>query len=332
MKNQTIAVLGAGSWGTAVAIHLARTGHHVLLWAHTPQHANDLLADHCNRRYLPDIIFPDTLTPTAHLDECIETAPDKHLIIATPSHAFEQVLSQITQRPKQLSWLTKGVDPVTHKLLSRLVSEKWGNDLPIAIISGPSFAREVAQGLPTALVIASNNTAYSKTLRAIFHHDNLRVYLSDDYIGVQLCGAVKNVLAIACGVSDGLHFGANAKAALITRGLAEMSRLGACLGAKQDTFIGLAGVGDLVLTCTDNQSRNRRFGLEIGRGIPLLEAEQHIGQVVEGKHNAAQVCAIAHQFGVDMPICKEVNDLLTGHITAHQAVTNLMTRPPRDNT
>ena len=328
MKTNTIAVLGAGSWGTAVAIHMANVGHRVMLWGHTPQHVSDMQKQGCNERYLPNIPFPSTLLPEANLNECLTQA--NHLIIAVPSHAFSSLLTQITIQPKHIAWLTKGVDPVTHKLLSQLVAEKWGDSLPIAVISGPSFAREVAQALPTAIVIAGNNSSYLKTMRNILHQDNMRVYLSNDFTGVQLCGAVKNVLAIACGISDGLNYGANAKAALITRGLAEMRRLGASLGAQSDTFMGLAGVGDLVLTCTDNQSRNRRFGLLLGQGISLSEAERQVGQVVEGKYNAAQVCALASQHNTDMPICTEINALLSGEITPKQAVINLMQRPPRD--
>lgn len=328
MNTTTIAVLGAGSWGTAVAIHMASAGHRVMLWGHTPQHVNDMIEDRCNQQYLPDIPFPPTLIPTSDFNACQQQAA--HIIVAVPSHAFASLLAQLTIPPKSLAWLTKGVDPTTHALLSQLVMEKWGKSFPIAVISGPSFAREVAQALPTAIVVAGNTPVYLKTMRDMLHHNNMRVYLSDDFIGVQLCGAVKNVLAIACGISDGLQFGANAKAALITRGLAEMRRLGTCLGAQPETFMGLAGVGDLVLTCTDDQSRNRRFGLQLGRGSNLVEAEKHIGQVVEGKYNAAQICALALQYGVDMPICSEVNALLLGQISAKQAVINLMQRPPRD--
>lgn len=323
----TIAILGAGSWGTAVAIHLSSVGFHVMLWGHNPQHVEAMVVDRCNKRYLPDTPFPPTLVPTKDLDACIANA--ENIIIAVPSHAFSELLKKFSIKPRTLAWLTKGIDPDTHHLLSQLVMDKWGDSLPIAMISGPSFAREVAQGLPTALVIAGNNISYLENLREIFHQRAVRVYLSNDWIGVQLCGAVKNVLAIACGISDGLSFGANAKAALITRGLAEMTRLGQHLGAASDTFMGLAGVGDLVLTCTDNQSRNRRFGLQLGYGMNTVEAEKQIGQVVEGKYNASQVCALALQFDVDMPICNEVNALLQGQVDAKQAVLNLMSRPPR---
>lgn len=326
-QSQTIAILGAGSWGTAVAIHLSSVGFNVMLWGHTPQHVEAMIVDRCNKRYLPDSPFPPTLVPTSDLDACISKATN--IIIAVPSHAFSELLSQFSKKPDTLAWLTKGIDPDTHHLLSQLVMDKWGDSIPIAMISGPSFAKEVAQGLPTALVIAGNNVTYLEKLRKIFHHNAVRVYLSNDWIGVQLCGAVKNVLAIACGISDGLSFGANAKAALITRGLAEMTRLGQHLGAAADTFMGLAGVGDLVLTCTDNQSRNRRFGLQLGYGMSTEAAEKQIGQVVEGKYNAAQVCALALQYDVDMPICNEVNALLQGQVDAKQAVLNLMSRPPR---
>jgi glycerol-3-phosphate dehydrogenase (NAD(P)+) len=328
MKPSTLAILGAGSWGTAVAIHLANKGHEVLLWGHDPKHIAEMAKANCNDHYLPGIALPPTLKPIADLDECQARA--EQIIIAVPSHAFASVVAKLTKPAQGLAWLTKGIDPQTHALLSQLVAEKWGRDFPIAVISGPSFAKEVARFLPTALVVAGNNPSYSQTMHSILHHHNVRVYLTDDVIGVQLCGAVKNVLAIACGISDGLTYGANAKAALITRGLAEMSRLGTRLGARSETFMGLAGVGDLVLTCTDDQSRNRRFGLQLGQGIDLIEAEKHIGQVVEGKYNASQVCALAAQYHVDMPICEEVNELLQGNIDAKQAVVNLMSRPPKE--
>ncbi|WP_298625721.1 NAD(P)H-dependent glycerol-3-phosphate dehydrogenase [uncultured Legionella sp.] len=328
MKTQTIAMLGAGSWGTAVAIHLAKTGHRVLLWGHNPQHVSLMATKRSNSAYLPDVNFPQTLIPTADLQQCINDAD--HVIIAVPSHAFAELLAKIKPKPKGLTWLTKGVDPVSHHLLSELVAKRFGADFPVAVVSGPSFAKEVAKFLPTALTLASNNPDYQKSTHRLFHHDNVRVYLSEDLIGVQLCGAVKNILAIACGISDGLGYGSNAKAALITRGLAEMSRLGLSLGARQDTFLGLAGVGDLVLTCTDNQSRNRRFGLLLGDNISITEAEQQVGQVVEGKHNAAQICAIAKKHKIEMPICEQINALLENKITARQAVINLMSRPAKE--
>jgi glycerol-3-phosphate dehydrogenase (NAD(P)+) len=328
MNKKTVAMLGAGSWGTAVAIHLAKIGHKVLLWGHNPQHVALMAEQHANMRHLPDITFPETLIPTADLNQCIRKA--EYVIIAVPSHAFAELLSKIEHPPKGLAWLTKGVDPLSHNLLSELISERFGTNFPVAVISGPSFAKEVAHFLPTALTLAGNNSAYQKSIHQLLHHNNIRVYLSEDVIGIQLCGAVKNILAIACGISDGLGYGSNAKAALITRGLAEMSRLGLSLGARQETFIGLAGVGDLVLTCTDDQSRNRRFGLLLGHNIPIDEAEKQIGQVVEGKHNAAQICAIASQNKIEMPICEQINALLENKISAKEVVSNLMSRPAKE--
>lgn len=323
-----VAILGAGSWGTAIAIHIAQSGRSVLLWAHDKQHVSDMRTDRFNTRYLPNNPFPSMLVPIDDLAQCMQQASE--VIIAVPSHAFLSLLHKLPQRMQGLAWLTKGIDPETHTLLSDAVNKKWGEHYPIAIISGPSFAGEVAQGLPTALVVAGNNLEYQQSIRHLLHQKNMRVYLSDDWVGVQLCGAVKNILAIACGISDGLNYGANAKAALITRGLAEMSRLGLALGARPDTFMGLAGVGDLVLTCTDNQSRNRRFGLQLGEGIDSSTAEKNIGQVVEGKYNAIQICALAAKHHIDMPICQEVNAVLQGKYTPTEAVSHLMQRPPRD--
>lgn len=328
MNQKTIALLGAGSWGTAVAIHLAQVGHRVLLWAHSPAQVQLMQKEKANSRYLPGIAFPSTLSVEEDLNACVTQADE--VIIAVPSHAFSSLLQRMPKPKHGLCWITKGVDPQSNQLLSELVSQRFGSQFPMAILSGPSFAKEVAQLLPTALTLAGNDLAYQHQIHQLVHHDNVRVYLSEDLVGVQLCGAVKNVLAIACGISDGLGYGANAKAALITRGLAEMSRLGLCLGAKQETFIGLAGLGDLVLTCTDNQSRNRRFGLLLGDGLSLHEAEKQIGQVVEGKHNAAQVCALAKKYKVEMPICSQVNELLQGKITPQEAAINLMTRPARE--
>ncbi|WED42310.1 NAD(P)H-dependent glycerol-3-phosphate dehydrogenase [Legionella cardiaca] len=326
--NKKIAILGAGSWGTAVAVHLANCGNPVMLWGHNPQHVSEMINQHCNQRYLPEVIFPASLTPVVELDQCLKQATE--VIIAVPSHAFANLLSKITKPIHGLAWLTKGIDPITLKLPSQLVAERFGESFPIGVISGPSFAREVANFLPTALTLASNNLDYQKSMQSLLHANNIRVYLSNDVIGVQVCGAIKNVLAIACGISDGLGYGANAKAALITRGLAEMSRLGIKMGAKEETFMGLAGIGDLVLTCTDNQSRNRRFGLYLGQGIDSLTAEKQIGQVVEGKHNAAQVCLLAEQLQVEMPICSQVQAVLDGTISPAQATINLMSRSPRE--
>ncbi|KTD16706.1 NAD(P)H-dependent glycerol-3-phosphate dehydrogenase [Legionella jordanis] len=328
MDKAKIAILGAGSWGTAVAIHLANCGNQVLLWAHNPQHVQDMMQARCNARYLPGIYFPNNLIPTAKLANCV--GEDIETIIAVPSHAFSSLLLQLKKPPHGLSWLTKGIDPETHKLPSQLVAEHWGDSFPLAIISGPSFAKEVANFLPTALTLAGNDLTYQKRMQKLLHCKNVRVYLSSDVLGVQLCGAVKNVLAIACGISDGLGYGANAKAAIITRGLAEMRRLGIQMGAREETFMGLAGLGDLVLTCTDDKSRNRRFGLHLGHGMGIDEAEKQIGQVVEGKYNASQVCLLAAQFNVEMPICMQINAVLSGKMNVNEVAQALMSRSPKE--
>lgn len=327
-NKQSIAILGAGSWGTAVAIALANQGHSVLLWSQNAAHCQDMTSIRCNQRYLPNIALPPTLTCTTDLSETVTQAG--WVLIAVPSHAFSDLLNKIPQPKHGLAWLTKGVDPRTHRLLSDLVSEHWGKTYPTAVISGPSFAKEVALGLPTALVVASQHLAYQQQIQNLLHSTSLRVYLSDDLIGIQLCGAIKNILAIACGISDGIGYGANAKAALITRGLAEMSRLLQAYHARAETCLSLAGVGDLVLTCTDNQSRNRRFGLLLGQGQDSKSAEQQIGQVVEGKYNAAQILAIAQDQQIEMPICAEVYAVLSEQRSPQEAVIRLMSRPAKE--
>lgn len=326
MEKQTFALLGAGSWGTAVAMHMAESGHQVLLWGRNTAEMQMMKSARINARYLPDSPFPNALIVEPDFDVCIQKAD--HIIIAVPSHAFKSLLHKLPKTLPGLSWITKGVDPETNVCLSELVQSYFGPKFPMAVISGPSFAKEVAKNLPTAIVVAGNDAAYTQQLRDALHQNNLRAYTSHDLIGVQCAGAVKNVLAIACGVSDGLNYGANAKAALITRGLAEMTRLGVVLGGVKETFTGLAGLGDLVLTCTDNQSRNRRFGLLVGEGQSIASAEKNIGQVVEGKHNAAQVCALAKAHHLELPICHEVNQLLTGQHLPTEAVQNLLQRPP----
>lgn len=322
---QQISVLGAGSWGTAVAMALAFQGHHVMLWARNIEHIQDMQTHRCNRRYLPDVKFPNELQVTHDLQQALNTP---NLLVAVPSHAFSDLIKQISKLPQSgIAWLTKGIDPTTHHLLSVLLAQQFGEQTPMAIISGPSFAKEVAQQKPTALVVAGNQPGICQHWQSLLHSDINRVYTSNDLIGVQLCGAVKNVLAIACGISDGLSFGANSRAALITRGIAEMTQLGLKFGAQAETFTGLAGVGDLVLTCTDNQSRNRRFGLCIGQGKTIHDAAQEVQQVVEGLYNAEQVYALAKSKHIDMPICRAVHYILSGKCSAEDAAKQLLQRP-----
>ncbi len=322
--QEHIAVIGAGSWGTAIAIHLASCGHRVLLWARNSVHIQEMRSTGENARYLPGVPFPPLLTPTDDLAQCFNA---QQVLIAVPSHAFSTLLTQFPQSLTKIAWLTKGIDPKSCLLLSELIESHFGKRFSMAVISGPSFANEVARGLPTALVIAGNKPAYIQQIRALFNQKTIRTYISRDLIGVQLCGAMKNVLAIACGMSDGLVYGANAKAALITRGLAEMMRLGTAWQAKKKTFVGLAGLGDLVLTCTDNQSRNRRFGLLLGAGKSVQTAESEIGQVVEGIYNAQQVCLLASKRQIELPICHYVNQVIQNQLSAAEAAKCLMSRP-----
>lgn len=324
--KSTFAILGAGSWGTAVAIHLATAGHRVQLWGRNRAQIQEMHQKRENTRYLPSIHLPDLIIPTEDLNTCLREAQE--VCIAVPSHAFSELFDHITPSKAGLFWITKGLDPKTNLPFSELISQKFGDEYPCAVLSGPSFAKEVAMGLPTALTLASNQLTYQQRLMHAFHQHAMRIYTTQDMVGVQLCGAIKNVLAIACGISDGLNFGANAKAALITRGLVEMKRLGLIMGGAEQTFVGLAGLGDLVLTCTDNQSRNRRFGLALGQGKDSKQAIVDIGQVVEGFQNASQVISLANQHHVEMPICQAVLDILHGKVTPKEAAIQLMQRAP----
>jgi len=281
----------------------------------------------CNIRYLPEISLPQALQLSGDITEAIESAGD--VIVAVPSHGFRSTLEMMAQNilPSQrIAWATKGFESGSGKLLHEVVTDIFGAERPMAVISGPTFANEVAKGLPTAVTVASNDAAFSKYLADRLHSKTFRVYTSDDIVGVEVGGAVKNVLAIAAGIADGLGFGANTRTALITRGLAEMMRLGDALGGHRDTFMGLAGLGDLVLTCTDDQSRNRRLGLALGEGLSLENALASIDQVVEGVQTAREVNELAISRGVDMPITHEVYRVLYEGDTPRQAVQKLLSR------
>jgi glycerol-3-phosphate dehydrogenase (NAD(P)+) len=320
-----ISVLGAGSWGTALAILLARNSQNVRLWGRG-DYVGEMAKTHCNQCYLPDVVLPQSLQILTDIQEAMHDVRD--VLIAVPSHAFRQMMIQVAQYASKnirIAWATKGLDPETHHLLHEVVVEIFGH-LPMAILAGPSFAKEVAKGLPTAITLASNDEGFSHDLLQRLHSHSFRVYTQADLIGVQVCGAVKNVLAVATGISDGLNLGANARAALITRGLAEMVRLGKAMGGESETFMGLAGLGDLVLTCTDDQSRNRRFGFAVGRGADIEQAERSIGQVVESRRNAFEVLALAKQLQVDMPITEQVCCVLQQKINPNEAVRALLER------
>ncbi|MGP1924822.1 MAG: NAD(P)H-dependent glycerol-3-phosphate dehydrogenase [Arsenophonus sp. NEOnobi-MAG3] len=334
MKTVSMTVIGAGSYGTSLTITLARNGHRVLLWGHDPQHIKKLQQDRCNQAFLPDVPFPDNLLPEASLKTAISAS--RNILIVVPSHAFNQVLQNIKPYLRQHSriiWATKGLEHGTGRLLQDVASEMLGDKIPLAVLSGPTFAKELAAGLPTAISVAASNTAFSEELQQLFHcGKNFRVYKNPDMIGVQLGGAVKNVIAIGAGISDGMGFGANARTALITRGLAEISRLGIAMGAKPSTFMGMAGLGDLVLTCTDNQSRNRRFGMMVGQGMKTEEAEKKIGQVVEGYLNTKEVRTLAKRVNVEMPITEQIYQVLYANKNVLEAANTLLSRETKDET
>jgi len=325
MNAKRVTVFGAGSWGTALAIQLARRGHDVQLWARDSLKVERMQSERCNRRYLPDAPFPDSLKP---IDALKDGLIADYWLIAVPSEAFGRLLSQLEQKGPQvpLLWATKGFDRGTGRLLHHVIHDEFGEDYPYGIVSGPTFAGEVARGLPTAMTLATKGEALQAELAELFHGDGMRIYTSDDVIGVELGGAVKNVLAIAAGISDGLGFGANARAALVTRGLSEIMRLGKPLGAKAETLMGLSGLGDLVLTCTDDQSRNRRYGLALGKGQDLQRAKDEIGQVVEGATTAGVIMQVAQRAGVEMPICSEIYRILYKGLTPKAAVEDLLGR------
>ncbi|WP_240464846.1 NAD(P)H-dependent glycerol-3-phosphate dehydrogenase [Paraferrimonas sp. SM1919] len=326
-----IAVLGAGSYGTSLAIAIARNGHKVCLWGHNPEHINTLIKDGSNERFLPGIAFPEALSLESDLAKV--AASTKEILVVVPSHVFAQVLTQLKphlQAGTQITWATKGLEPETGRLLQEVAREILGDDYSLAVLSGPTFAKELAAGLPTAIAVASENQLHSAKIADLLRCESrLRVYQNHDFIGLQLGGAVKNVIAIGAGMSDGLGFGANARTALITRGLAEMCRLGEAVGANSNTFIGMSGLGDLVLTCTDNQSRNRRFGLALGKGHEIQQAQDDIGQVVEGYRNTKEVFVLAKRLDVEMPITEQIYQVLYEGKPAIEAAKSLLSRTPK---
>ncbi|MFP3029207.1 MAG: NAD(P)H-dependent glycerol-3-phosphate dehydrogenase [Arsenophonus sp.] len=334
MKTVSMTVIGAGSYGTSLTITLARNGHRVLLWGHDPQHIKKLKEERCNQAFLPDIPFPDNLLLETSLKTAINAS--HNILIVIPSYAFNQVLQNIQPYLTQHSriiWATKGLEHGTGRLLQEVATEILGDKIPLAVLSGPTFAKEVAAGLPTAIAVAASNIKFTEELQQLFHcGKNFRVYKNHDMIGVQLGGAIKNVIAIGAGISDGMGFGANARTALITRGLAEISRLGIAMGANPSTFMGMAGLGDLVLTCTDNQSRNRRFGMMIGQGMKTEEAEKKIGQVIEGYFNTKEVRALAQRVSVEMPITEQIYQVLYANKNVLEAANTLLSRETKDET
>jgi glycerol-3-phosphate dehydrogenase (NAD(P)+) len=324
-----IAVIGAGSWGTALAVLMARNGHRIPLWSHDPEQVAALLSARENQTFLPGIELPEEIRPTASLEQALAGA--NGVLIAVPSQFFGDVLgalAPVLPADMGLLWATKGFDPESGHLLHELVRERTG-ERALAVLSGPSFAGEVARGLPTAVTLAASSMAFAEQCAAWVRSERFRAYTHDDLIGVQVGGAAKNVLAIATGIADGLGFGANTRAALITRGLAELLRLGAALGARRETFMGLGGLGDLVLTCTDDQSRNRRLGLALARGETASAALAAIGQEVEGVVTARAVHRIAREHRIEMPISEQVHAVLYEGQTPEAATRQLLERSNR---
>lgn len=323
--NETpIAILGAGAWGTALALYLSRRGQPVYLWSiETPQ-VQAMITERTNNQYLPGFAFPKTLHPQTELAQVVAEAQD--ILIVVPSIGFRETLlslKPLLSDSHRFLCATKGMDMEKGQLLHDTKREILGSAHPYAVLSGPSFAKEVAAGLPTAVVIASHDTKLASDLYTRFNSPIFRIDLSKDITGLEIGGVVKNVLAIAAGISDGMGLGANARSALITRGLNEMMALGSALGADIKTFEGLAGLGDLILTCTDDLSRNRRFGLALGRNMPKEQAERDIGQVVEGKRNAELIIQLARRYSVKMTICEAIHNILQNTISAPEAMQNI---------
>jgi glycerol-3-phosphate dehydrogenase (NAD(P)+) len=325
--DEAITVLGAGSWGTALAIQFARANQATTLWGRAEDQPEVLERERRNERYLPGIEFPESLRVEADLETAVGLGPD--ILLGVPSHVLRPMLEQIKPYltdTHRIAWATKGFELKSGLLPHQVTRDVLGTGHPLAVLSGPTFAREVGIGLPTAMTVAATDPDFADELARRISNDQFRAYTSDDLAGVEVGGAVKNVIAIAAGISDGLGFGANTRVALISRGLIEMMRLGEALGAKAQTFMGLSGMGDLVLTCTDDQSRNRRMGLGLASGRSVDDVATEIGQVVEGVHAANAVRVVATRLSVEMPICEQVYRILNEGLAPEDAVAALMSR------
>ena len=323
-----LAILGAGAWGTALGVALA-SHHQISLWARDPTQGRKLAADRINARYLPDVAIPERVRITTDMRSAIEAS--ELIVVAVPTSALRETLRLVALAGPEAGvvWLCKGFESGSAKFPHQVAEEELSPEQPRAALSGPSFANEVARGLPAAVTLASHDPQFAAIASRELHSGRLRVYSSDDLIGVETGGAVKNVIAIAAGVCDGLKLGASARAALITRGLAEVTRLGVRLGGRAETFMGLAGVGDLMLTATSDLSRNRRVGLQLALGRPLSEILTELGHVAEGVFTAREVLRISKRLGVDMPITAAVSELLDGTTSALELVDNLLQRGPK---
>jgi glycerol-3-phosphate dehydrogenase (NAD(P)+) len=323
----SVAVLGAGSWGTALSALIARHGHDTVLWGRDAAAAAAIARDHQNARYLPGIALPPALRATADLADALDGAD--LVLVVVPSHAFTETLHALApHRPAAagVAWATKGFEPGSGRFLHEVAHDVLGDGVPLSVVTGPSFAKEVAAGLPTALTVHSDDAAFGQLVADVLHGPAFRAYTGDDMRGAELGGAMKNVLAVATGVADGMGLGLNARAGLITRGLNEMLRLNIAIGGRPETLMGLAGLGDLVLTCTGDLSRNRRLGLALGRGQSLDDAVREIGQVVESVQTADEVMRLADRHGVELPIAMNVRDVLHGDLTPAEGLARLLAR------
>ena len=324
---RTVAVLGAGSWGTALAALISRHGHRVVLWGRDAGVVEAIDRRHENPHYLPGIALPESLRASTDLAAVMRGAD--LVLVVVPSHAFAETLHALAPlRPAHagVAWATKGFEPGSGRFLHEVAGDMLGAGVPLAVVTGPSFAKEVAQGLPTALTVHSDEAAFAQLVADALHGPAFRAYTGDDMRGAELGGAMKNVLAVATGVADGMQLGLNARAGLITRGLNEMLRLNVAIGGRPETLMGLAGLGDLVLTCTGDLSRNRRLGLALGRGQSLEDAVREIGQVVESVQTADEVMRLAARHGVELPIAENVRDVLHGDITPAEGLGRLLAR------
>lgn len=323
-----LAVLGAGAWGTALAITLGAR-HEVTLLVRDPSQCAQMQASRVNQRYLPGLSLPDSLRLTG--DVRAACASSELSILGVTVAGLRAALRQVADigRPLPTIWLCKGFEAGTSKLPHQVAAEELGNEVPRGVLSGPSFAQEVARGVPAALTLAAPDAAFAARMAHELHSRRLRIYSSDDLTGVEVGAAVKNVIAIAAGISDGLGFGESARAALVTRGLAEMTRLGLGLGGRPETFMGLSGVGDLILTCTSNLSRNRQVGLRLAAGQSLPNILEQLGHVAEGVHSAREVLNLASAVSAEMPIVSAVCEVLNGRLAPQAAVDQLLSRDPK---
>uniref|UniRef100_A0AAT9G4K8 Glycerol-3-phosphate dehydrogenase [NAD(P)+] n=1 Tax=Candidatus Aschnera chinzeii TaxID=1485666 RepID=A0AAT9G4K8_9ENTR len=326
INTASITVIGAGSYGTSLAITLARNNHHVTLWGHKPEHIKSLQINRSNEKFLPNIKFPNNLFPIASLKTAITSS--KYILIVVCSNVFTEILHNIKPyltQESRIIWATKGLEYGTGRLLQDVVYDILGVNNPLAVISGPTFAKELASGLPTAITIAASNDEFGKEIKNIFNSEKiLKVCYTSDMIGVQIGGVIKNVIAISAGISDGMGHGANNRISLIIQGLFEIIKLGIALGAKKSTFMGLSGLGDLILTCTDNQSRNRRFGILIGQGITIENALKIINQNIEGYSNTKEIYNLAKNMKIHMPIVEYIYQILFDNQNIQKATDCLL--------